>query len=212
MCGGNVRVCNIGNPIDVERFFPLSREKSRKDVGLMLGKKVAMFCAVGGGRDENKGGQLFLDAAKRLRETGEWEFCLVGCGNKERLPGVVFSHVSDEDLLRRLMCASDVVVVPSRVENLSYMIMEAMACAVPVVAFDVGGNSDLVEDGVTGWLIRDRCAEALYRCLEGVSCGEAMRRGKAARDRVVARFSYDRIAEEYCRLFRACVAGEELCV
>jgi glycosyltransferase involved in cell wall biosynthesis len=46
------------------------------------------------------------------------------------------------------------MVAPSRQENLSNTIMESMACGTPVVAFDIGGNGDMVEHQINGYLAR----------------------------------------------------------
>ena len=47
----------------------------------------------------------------------------------------------------------DCFVLPSRGEGISNTILEAMACALPVIATRVGGNAELIEDGVTGQLV-----------------------------------------------------------
>ena len=56
--------------------------------------------------------------------------------------------------LKLLYNASDVFLVPSLQENLSNSIMESMSCGLPVVAFDTGGNSDLIEHSINGYLAK----------------------------------------------------------
>jgi glycosyltransferase involved in cell wall biosynthesis len=78
------------------------------------------------------------------------------------------------------------VVITSSTESLPRAALEAMAAARPVVAFDVGGVSELVQDGVTGWLIRfgdvRAMADAVCRMVEAPS--EAARLGEGGRTRV----------------------------
>ncbi len=52
-----------------------------------------------------------------------------------------------------MLPACDIFVLSSISEGLSFAILEAMACALPVVATRVGGNSELVDDGATGILV-----------------------------------------------------------
>lgn len=75
--------------------------------------------------------------------------------------------LGERDDTARLMQAADFLVLPSMMEGMSNVLMEAMAAGCPVIASDVGGNPELVEDGVTGLLFPDndhaRLAEAILR-------------------------------------------------
>jgi glycosyltransferase involved in cell wall biosynthesis len=83
-----------------------------------------------------------------------------------------------------------------------------MACGLPVVATRVGGNPELVEDGMTGRLVPQANAEAMAAALfqyydEPVL---ARRQGRAGRHLVLQRFSLDRMVADYLSLYDGLVA------
>jgi glycosyltransferase involved in cell wall biosynthesis len=98
------------------------------------------------------------------------------------------------DDIRHILSAADVVALPSLAEGLPMAILEAMACARPVVATPVGGNSEAVLDGVTGLLVpvndADALASALIRLLRDPQLARSM--GEAGRRRVEDHFSVER--------------------
>lgn len=103
---------------------------------------------------------------------------------------------------RRLLAAARCLVVPSLVpETSSLVAMEALASGTPVVAFPTGALADIIEHGVTGFLVRDEreMAEALraVEALDPARCREAAR----------ARFSANRMTGEYLELYRRIIAG-----
>jgi glycosyltransferase involved in cell wall biosynthesis len=100
--------------------------------------------------------------------------------------------------------AADVVTLPSRAEGLPLAVLEAMACARPVVATPVGGVPDAVVDEQTGLLIPpddpDRLAAAILRLLRDRSL--ARRMGAAGRRRVEESFSLDSFASGVAAVYR----------
>lgn len=107
-----------------------------------------------------------------------------------------------EDVASELRSA-DCFVLPSRSEGLSMTLLEAMATGLPVVATRVGGNPEVVEEGVTGLLVPHSDPEALARALREVieDPSRARAMGEAGRERVLARFSLRVMAESYHRLY-----------
>ncbi len=103
--------------------------------------------------------------------------------------------------------AADVFVQPSIYEGMSNTLVEAMACGVPVVATDVGGNADVVGRDGEGILVPSDDVEALGSVLERLRAnpGERRRLGAAGRERVTERFALDRMVERYTSLYEEVV-------
>lgn len=103
------------------------------------------------------------------------------------------------DVLRGLDC----FVLPSLAEGISNTILEAMACALPVVATRVGGNPELVDDGSTGRLVPLQSKGAMAAAIMQYFDDPAMarRHGGAARSAVVRRFSLERMVQDYRALY-----------
>jgi glycosyltransferase involved in cell wall biosynthesis len=84
------------------------------------------------------------------------------------------------------MAAADVLVLPSLSEGRPNVVLEAQACALPVVATAVGGTPELVEDGVHGLLVPPGDSNALAGSLRRLVSDEDLRRrlGASARQRI----------------------------
>lgn len=105
------------------------------------------------------------------------------------------------EVLRGLDC----FVLPSLAEGVSNTVLEAMACALPVVATRVGANPDLVTEGTTGILVSAGDSEALSAGILAAFADPpgAAARGRAGRARVEQRFSLERMVDRYHALYSA---------
>lgn len=102
---------------------------------------------------------------------------------------------------RERMRALDVFVHYSRWDALPNAVLEAMAAGLPVVASDNAGNRDAVEDGVTGFLVRDEVG-LLERCQQLIDDPALRRRmGEAGRARVRSGFALDRMLSQLSALY-----------
>jgi glycosyltransferase involved in cell wall biosynthesis len=107
-----------------------------------------------------------------------------------------------------LLDALDVYCLPSRSEGFNTTILEAMALGVPVVATDVGGTREAVEDGVTGRLVPPGDAEALAKAL-GDLLGDAVLRERLAdeaRLRVEAQFTVSTMVAKTLAIYERLLA------
>ncbi|MGA7799191.1 MAG: TIGR03088 family PEP-CTERM/XrtA system glycosyltransferase [Gammaproteobacteria bacterium] len=102
-----------------------------------------------------------------------------------------------------LMRALDIFVLPSLAEGVSNTVLEAMATGLPVVATRVGGNPELIVDGVTGSLVPPSDPKAMAQALSEYVDNDDRRRahGCAGRERVLERFSMQVMVDRYIALY-----------
>jgi glycosyltransferase involved in cell wall biosynthesis len=157
--------------------------------------------------------QLFLSAARVLAgETSGFRFVAMGHGpHRDALrseaadlveAGVIEFPAGGLEVLPAI-AAADVGVLltdpATHAEGCSNSIMEYMACGLPVVCTDSGGNPELVEDGVTGFLVAPRDTEAVVSALRTLRADPARARemGREGRRRLQARFTVEAMVAGY---------------
>jgi glycosyltransferase involved in cell wall biosynthesis len=164
-----------------------------------------------------KGVEYFLDAAAILaKRFPAVRFVIAGDGaNRKELEEraaslgiaerVIFTGFRTD--IPILLSEASVSVLPSLSEGLSNSLLESMAAGVPVIAANVGGNPEIIEDGVSGKLVPPRDAAALAAAM-GDFLGDrdlAARFGEAGRQRVTELFSMERSVHEVESLYHRLV-------
>ncbi len=126
-----------------------------------------------------------------------------GCESSILLPGA-FDNVDE------LLAAANVFVLPSREEGLSIALLEAIAAGVPVVASDIPGNRQLIDDQQHGLLVpkedADALAAAIIRQIENPERGLQM--AQHARQRAADQFSLDAMVGQHLELFERLLAEQ----
>ena len=203
----------IGSGVDLEAFAPApDRRAVRRELGLPEDAPLAGIVAAL--RPEKNHG-LFVDAAALVHaRLPAARFLVIGDGPErasiearvgERGLGGVVSFLGARRDVPRLWRALDVAVLSSHpvVETLPVTLLEAHACAVPAVSTDVGSIRDIVEEGVTGFLVGagdgESLAERLVRLMS--DAGLRARMGAAARERAERLFELDGMVRAYEELF-----------
>jgi len=205
----DVRIEVIPYGLNIETFEPLDKEQSRNALGLPLDKKIILFGAVQAFTDPNKGFHL-LQPALQIAGKGSADklalfFSSIDTGRLPDLgmPAVFLGRV-DDTRLPSLYSAADLFVLPSKLENLPLMVMEAMACGTPCVAFRQGGLPDLIEHKICGYLAQPYDIEDLGRGIVWVleNKDRHAELSLQARKKVETEFSRNIEAGRYAALYR----------
>ena len=180
---------SLGLAADVPLIGVLSRLNKMKGVEYFLEAAAAMGQRARIGRARNARFLIIGDGGHR-KELEQYAARL-GLGERVLFTGFR-TDVSD------VLSALDISVLPSLSEGLSNSLLESMAAGLPVIATNVGGNPEALEDGVTGIIVPPGDAGALARgmtlLLEDPE--RAAEFGEAARRRVAQRFSIEQMVRE----------------
>jgi len=202
---------HIANGVDLDEFAPrsLPAHALRERLGI---PKTAPLVGFIGRLSWEKAPDVLLRAAAFLRASHpEARYVLVGDGPMEKelrtmterlgLEGRVFLAGLHEDVAS-VYPELDVLVCPSHHEAMPLVILEAMASGLAVVATQVGGVADLVQQGLTGWVVLPDDPQQLADRLASVLADRALRErmGKAARQAALERFSLTDCVEAQARL------------
>jgi glycosyltransferase involved in cell wall biosynthesis len=207
------KVCLIrGSGVDCSRFVP---HTGSTDGGLRVLLAARLLW--------DKGIAEYVEAARMLRARGvAATFLLAGtpdAGNPATVPeaalrgwigeGVIvwLGHVDD---MAALFASVDVVVLPSYREGTPKSLIEAAACALPLVTCDAPGCREVVSDGVEGLLVPPRdagaLAEAIARLLDDAGMRERM--GRAARAKALAEFDERIVIEKTLAVYRELLGAD----
>jgi hypothetical protein len=207
------KLASIPNPLDVQRWKPRDRHEARQALRLPLDRRIVVWH--GRVQIERKGLDVLLAAWRDVcgaRTDRQPLLLLVGSGREagELHPRVaqlpdgavhwVDEYVQDRERLWRYLSASDIATLPSRHEGFSVAALEAMACALPLVAADVSGVRDLLQaspDGEAGIIIppgdAGSLADALGRLIDDEDLSRRL--GSSARS-VAENFSLENVGTQ----------------
>jgi glycosyltransferase involved in cell wall biosynthesis len=202
----NKRFVNIPNPIDINIFKPFNQNSSRDLWSLPKNKKLILFGAMSATSDLRKG---FLELSGAVKDLKGKDIELVVFGSNKPLNNInlnlkihYLGNIDNDEGLAKLYSAADVMIVPSLQENLSNSIMESLSCGTPVVGFNIGGNSDMIEHKKNGYLSAPFKPDSLKSGIEWVlNSPNYNQLCKNARNKVIHEFDSKVVAKKYIKLY-----------
>jgi sugar transferase (PEP-CTERM/EpsH1 system associated) len=212
------KVTNIYNGVDLVRFRPPNGV--RHAVGPEGFAPAGTFVVGTVGRMEAVKDQLTLvrafihliDSDPNAR--AKLRLVLIGDGPLRKAAGSLLREARAHDIswlpgerddVPEIMRSLDLFVLPSLAEGISNTILEAMASGLPVVATRVGGNPELVVEGVTGMLVPPADPAAQAEVIRGyvVNPNNLTRHGRAGRTRAEKHFSIEAMVDGYIGVYEA---------
>lgn len=203
----------LPNGVDTAVFKPVDRRLARGILNLDPAKRYVLFGAVSSTTDRRKGFHLLQAALQQLAAQPnirqDTELLVFGAYPPSRppdlgLPTHYLGHFHDDASLALLYSAADVFAAPSLQDNLPNTVVESLTCGTPVVAFDVGGMPDLIENGHSGFLAAPFQTESFARHLSGALQTPLPREPIAFRAQ--SRYGAKPVAEAYGAIQKKAVA------
>jgi glycosyltransferase involved in cell wall biosynthesis len=202
-------LCAIPNGVDLARFRPRSGESEDAPPRVLFVGRLIF----------NKGPQYFLDAVPEvLARFPDTRFQIIGDGpmapdlqrrvQRLNLQASVEFLGQREDVAELLREAS-MLVRPSLSEGLPLVALEGMASGLPVIATRVGGTAEVVEDGVTGFVLRPAEVDLVADRINRLLADPALRRQMGASGRAAAEKGYDwsDISERTLQVYREAIGS-----
>jgi len=203
--GHRIEVIPNGLPLEVYR--PIEKNLSRAALDIETNAPVLLMAAHNLNA-RRKGGEILV---KALQKISLRPLTLVTFGRGafrvkiDDIKVYQMGYVNPERVKVLIYNASDILIHPAPVDNLPNVVMEAIACGTPVVAFPVGGLTDMVRPGRTGWLADEVSPEELAETID--SAIEDIRQGvklqDPCRDVAEAEYSSELQAKRYIELFES---------
>lgn len=204
-------IVDIPNPISTSLFKPQNSLTARNKMELPTDKKLILFGSVKV-TDKRKGIDYFIESCKLLAEKypemkeelgvvvyGKNSECL-----KSLIPFQVYAldYISNEKDLVNIYNAVDLYVTPSLEENLPTTIMEAMACGIPCVGFNVGGIPEMIDHLHNGYVAEYKSAEDLANgIIWTLSESEYQSLSEEACRKAVSNYSESIVAKKYIDIY-----------
>lgn len=198
----------IYNGVDHRKFHPVDKSIIRKKLGLPEDKIILMFIATGGINNPQKGGKYLLESLKNVLSKNVF---ILNIGSADKLDEIIHKEVDylsipyiHDDLLPEYYASSDLLLFPSTEENCPLVILEAMACGTPVVAFNTGGIPELIEHLKTGYVAKYKDVDDFTNGINQFISDDSLRElaSKKAREAVENHFTHDKMTDLYLELYR----------
>lgn len=213
----DLRVEVIPNALDIDIFKPIGKLPARNILSLSKNtknKRIILFGAISATANKLKGFKYLKEAISKLEKMKAFdkgELCLVIFGAShsrdiEKIPFQVefLGRLYDDFSLALSYSAADIFIIPSHQDNLPNTVMESLSCGTPVVGFNIGGISEMIEHQVNGYLSEYKSSESLAEGIKWILEDEnrAFKLREAARKKAVEKYSLEIQAKRYVSLYK----------
>ena len=156
--------------INLNLFSPIEKQKARDLLKLPFSETIILFIA-DSIKNKRKGIDLLLDAIKKF-ETNKLPIIIAigDCEESLQLPEncIKTGRIDSEELLVNYYSASDLTVIPSREDNLPNVLLESIACGIPIVGLPVGGIKEHLLEFKTGLNSAEISSDELFNAINNI--------------------------------------------
>jgi glycosyltransferase involved in cell wall biosynthesis len=207
-------VTTIPNIIDENLWKPVKKDIARKLYDIKDEDFIILFGTSNANLEHHKGFDLLSAALKLLYQKNKKKnikLMVFGQSKPHTVPDLGFSvqylgYIYDQTHLCQLYSLADAMAVPSRQESFCQVACEAHACALPVIAFNTGGLSDIVDHKKTGYLAKKFDVTDYCNGIEWVFENRIRNKlGEKARQRILNNFNKELSLKKYIELYKSII-------
>ncbi|MHA1335558.1 MAG: glycosyltransferase [Promethearchaeota archaeon] len=195
----------IPNGIEVSKYKKLLNVDYKKDIG--INKDDIVLISIGR-LISLKGFDILIEAFSQIYNKSHLKLLIVGDGQHKNFLNNLINRKNLSESIKllgfrndipQLLNLADCFILCSKSEGLSVSILEAMASGLPIIATNVGGNSELVKDGINGYLIEPNNSHILAnKIMDLINDYDKLKKfGRASLYFVKKNYSLDRMVERY---------------
>ncbi|UUX91690.1 glycosyltransferase family 4 protein [Methanoplanus endosymbiosus] len=187
------KVTAIANGVDIDKFRPMDKNYCREQFNI---SEEACVCLYAGRLHPMKGIFELIESAKLNPDI---TFIFGGPGQiPKHMSNCIFLGDISPEKMPVLMNAADFLVLPSHSEGLGLVLLESLACEVPVIASNIGGCPEIVKDGLSGILISPKDIVGLSEAIKFLKLNPDQRRkmGIIGRKDVIDNYDANKLTEK----------------
>lgn len=196
-------VGHIPYALNTDVFYFRNTEVLRRELKIPSENTIFLFVSQSV-TNFRKGFDLLMEALQQM-ETPLITLLIIGYSEKLDLPAlhcINLGSIYDNELLSHYYSLADAFILPSREDNLPNVMLESLACGTPVISFDTGGMSSIVQNGFTGLNPTEITSSSLKNTLEIFLERKKEFSRQKIRDYALEHFNENKIATEYIQLYK----------
>lgn len=216
------RIDVIPNSLETQLFKPTPKKQAKQELGLNP-DAFSLLLGAFTGFEKRKGYAELLEALrfclrderfKKMNQDGLIEILAFGPPQDDLdrffMEIRSFGYITDNAHLAKVYSAADGFLLPSREDNLPNTMLEAMACATPVLSFEVGGMPDMIENGQTGFMAPPFDSQKFgEKILKLAFVVDRDQMGRSCRSLIEKKFKLQDQARNYLGLFQDLLKGSK---
>ena len=203
----------IYNGIDTSVFRPHNKQECRQFLGLPLEEQIILIVAKRGQSNPWKGGNYAQEVVKAFDGRSRTFFVDLGGDTNQNSPHLkTISYIADRETLTKYYSAADILLYPSIADNCPLVVLEAMACGLPIVSFNTGGIPELVEHKVNGYIAEYKNTRDLKIGIEyllNLPPQETKKMRQYSTDKIKSSFTLDLMTDKYIQLYESVLSKFE---
>jgi glycosyltransferase involved in cell wall biosynthesis len=197
----------IPNGINTDIFAPQDKKKIRKELNLPLDAFILLFAAELSTSNPFKGGALINSLMNDGLGENTYLITIGGETTKSSPFHIPFGYIAEESKMADLYAAADVMIYPTKADNLPLVILEAMSSGLPVISSNLGGISEIIKDQENSFLIDSYYDKiAFQKCITNFRESTDEFKAKMARNAratVENKFSLHKMIHAYDKLYES---------